>query len=122
MKTILKAFSFLLLSCILFASCTNKPKIQFVDKDGNIHLLTREGERIANIGLQKIIARGIDTVVTIDGEGRQKIWTATGASNIDTTKIQFYLKKRNGNNVNIYVPSEGSQEQQNNSEQTMAIL
>ncbi|CAM3678531.1 hypothetical protein [Sphingobacterium prati] len=122
MKTILKAFSFLLLSSILFASCTNKPKIQFVDKDGNIHLLTREGERIANIGLQKIIARGIDTVVTIDGEGRQKIWTATGASNIDTTKIQFYLKKRNGNNVNIYVPSEGSQEQQNNSEQTMAIL
>lgn len=102
-----KNFSFLVLASFLSASCSEKPKIHFVDKDGYIHLLTREGERTA-MGLQKIVAHGIDTIVTIDETGRQKIWTASDVDSIDTTKIQYYLKRRNGNNINIYTPLEGT--------------
>ncbi|MDF2516598.1 MAG: hypothetical protein K0R59_1894 [Sphingobacterium sp.] len=100
-----KNFALLILASFLFASCSEKPKIHFVDKDGHIHLLTREGERTA-MGLQKIIAHGIDTIVTIDETGRQKIWTASDVDSIDTTKIQYYLKRRNGDNINIYTPLE----------------
>ena len=104
-----KNFSLLVLACFLFASCTEKPKIQFVDKNGNIHLLTREGERAA-MGLKKIIAHGIDTIVTIDETGQQKIWTASDVDSIDTTKIQYYLKRRNGDNINIYTPLKGTED------------
>ncbi|WP_139350996.1 hypothetical protein [Sphingobacterium sp. CZ-UAM] len=104
-----KNFALLVLASFLCASCSEKPKIQFVDKDGHIHLLTREGERTA-MGLQKIIAHGIDTIVTIDETGGQKIWTASDVDSIDTTKIQYYLKRRNGDNINIYTPLEGTED------------
>ena len=58
------------------------------------------------MGLQQIIVHGIDTVVTVDGTGRQKIWTASDVNGIDTTKIRYYLKKKNGDNINIYTPLE----------------
>jgi hypothetical protein len=65
-----------------------------IDKDGNTHLLTREGDRKGELGLQRIIAHGNDTVITIDGAGHKMIWTASDVTNIDTTKIQYYLKKK----------------------------
>jgi len=80
-----------------------------IDKDGNTHLLTREGDRKGELGLERIIARGNDTVITIDGTGRKMIWTASDVTNIDTTKIQYYLKKRNGNSVHIYTPVDVNQ-------------
>lgn len=113
MKKILKTFSLFVSASLLFVSCAEKPKIQFIDKDGNIHLLTREGERTA-MGLQKIIAHGVDTVVTIDDTGQQKIWTASDVDSIDTTKIQYYLKRRNGDNINIYTPLEEAEDLQGN--------
>ncbi|WP_104381424.1 hypothetical protein [Sphingobacterium sp. HMA12] len=110
MKTIVKTFFFLSLAILLLASCSHKPEIHFVDKDGNIHLLSREGERTASAGLQKIIAHGLDTVITVDGTGHQKIWTAADVNGIDTTKIRYYLKKKNGDNINIYTPLEDPQD------------
>lgn len=80
-----------------------------IDKDGNTHLLTREGDRKGELGLQRIIARGNDTVITIDGAGHKMIWTTSDVTNIDTTKIQYYLKKRNGSSVHIYTPVDVNQ-------------
>ncbi len=104
MKIILTALPFALFGFILLVGCNNNQQIRMVDKEGNIHLLTREGDRKSELGLQKIIAHGNDTVITIDAVGHQMIWTASDVSNIDTTKIQYYLKKRNGSSVNIYTP------------------
>jgi len=91
------------------ASCSNSKKTNLIDKDGNLHILTREGGKIMEPGPKQIIVRGRDTVVTIDEAGQRKIWISSGATNIDTTKIQYYLKKRNGNNVNIYLLSPADQ-------------
>lgn len=104
MKIVLTALPFILFSFILLVGCNNNQQIRMVDKEGNIHLLTREGDRKNELGLQKIIAHGNDTVITIDAVGHKMIWTASDATNIDTTKIQYYLKKRNGSSVSIYTP------------------
>ncbi|MFC3354854.1 hypothetical protein [Sphingobacterium zeae] len=105
----LTALPFLLFSFLFLVGCHNNQPIRMIDKDGNTHLLTREGDRKGELGLERIIARGNDTVITIDGAGRKMIWTASDVTNIDTTKIQYYLKKRNGNSVHIYTPVDVNQ-------------
>ncbi|WP_312338188.1 hypothetical protein [Sphingobacterium sp.] len=114
MKITLRFTLHLFFCPLLFFSCGPKPKIQFVDKNGKIHLLIRESERKFNSGLQKIIAHGSDTVVTIDGLGHQQIWTSLEDRNIDTTKVHSYLKKRNGNRVNIYTPNKKEEVKEHN--------
>jgi hypothetical protein len=109
MKIIRTTLPFLLFSFILLVGCNNNQQIRMIDKDGNTHLLTREGDRKGELGLQRIIARGNDTVITIDGAGHKMIWTASDVTNIDTTKIQYYLKKRNGSSVHIYTPVDVNQ-------------
>ncbi|WP_312192087.1 hypothetical protein [Sphingobacterium sp.] len=109
MRIILKTLPFVLFSFVLLVGCNNSQQIKMIDKDGNTHLLTREGDRKSELGLQRIIARGNDTVITIDGAGRKMIWTASDVTNIDTTKIQYYLKKRNGSSVHIYTPIDVNQ-------------
>ncbi|WP_343569867.1 hypothetical protein [Sphingobacterium sp.] len=109
MKIIRTTLPFLLFSFILLVGCNNNQQIRMIDKDGNTHLLTREGDRKGELGLQRIIARGNDTVITIDGAGHKMIWTTSDVTNIDTTKIQYYLKKRNGSSVHIYIPVDVNQ-------------
>ncbi|MFA4980343.1 MAG: hypothetical protein WC589_22725 [Sphingobacterium sp.] len=109
MKIIRTTLPFILFSFILLVGCNNNQQIRMIDKDGNTHLLTREGDRKGELGLQRIIARGNDTVITIDGAGHKMIWTASDVTNIDTTKIQYYLKKRNGSSVHIYTPVDVNQ-------------
>lgn len=95
---------------MIFARCGNSHKTSLIDKDGNLHILTGESGRIIGTGPSKIIVHGTDTVVTIDDLGNQKIWISSGLTDIDTTKTPYYLKKQNGNNVNIYIPVEGEAE------------
>jgi len=109
METVSRIIILTLCCSSLLASCSNSKKTNLIDKDGNLHILTREGGKIMEPGPKQIIVRGRDTVVTIDEAGQRKIWISSGATNIDTTKIQYYLKKRNGNNVNIYLLSPADQ-------------
>ena len=114
MKTLFCIVALAVCGAIFLGSCSNNKKTSLIDKDGNVHILTREGGRTKDSGPSKIIVHGNDTVVTIDDTGRRKIWISADATKIDTTKIQFYLKKRNGTKVNIYLPSAVDQNYEDN--------
>ncbi|MDM1295714.1 hypothetical protein HX021_15590 [Sphingobacterium sp. N143] len=109
MRILFKIFS--LLFCLSFLyGCAERPVIDLIDKNGNVHHLRREGEKKRKLSIEKIIELSNDTIMTIDGTGHKMIWTSTKAAGLDTTTLKYYLKKGHENGITFYLPSNVSQD------------